>query len=142
MSLISILEDIRKIKSGRKELCQFGITIGAVLSALGGLLLWRGKASYPYFFAFGLLFMGFGAIAPLPLKPLQKAWMAVSVIIGYFMSRAVLTVLFYGILTPIGSLLRIFGKDILDRRISKARPSYWWERPAEGNTKESYENQY
>ncbi len=142
MSLISILEDIRNIRSGKKEVHEFGITMGVILLALGGIALWRHKTTYAYFFTGGILFIIFGVIAPAVLKPLQKAWMAISVVIGFFMSRVVLAVLFYGVITPIGLFMRLFGKDILDERISKGQPSYWRERSAGAKTKESYENQY
>jgi hypothetical protein len=140
--LISILEDIRNIKSGRKELREFGLTIGAVLLLISGLAFWRGKGSGVYLLIFGLLFTGFGMVRPMLLKPLQKAWMAFSAVIGFFMSRVILTALFYVIITPIGVLMRLFGKDVLDERISKGSPSYWRERSVAVKTKESYENQY
>jgi small basic protein len=97
--LISILEDIAKIKSTRKELREFGFTIGAALIVLSGLALWRGKGSCSYLFISGLIFAALGAALPAVLKPLQKAWMAFSVVIGFFMSRVVLAALFYSVKT-------------------------------------------
>ena len=85
--------------------------------------------------------MGFGVVAPQVLKPLQKAWMAFSVIIGFFMSRLILAILFFGVITPIGLLMKLFRQDILGQRIEKSISSYWRERPA-AKAKESYENQY
>ncbi len=140
--MISILEDIVKIRSTRKELREFGFTIGVALIVLAGLALWRGKSSSACLFISGLIFTGFGAALPAVLKPLQKAWMAFSVVIGFFMSRVVLAALFYGIMTPLGLLTKCLGKDILDQRISKGRASYWRERPVGKKAKESYENQY
>ena len=140
--MISILEDIAKIKSTRKELREFGFTIGAVLIVLAGFALWRGKGSSSYLFIFGLIFAGFGAALPSVLKPLQKAWMAFSVILGFFVSRLVLAALFYGVMTPLGLLTKCLGKDILDQRISKDRASYWHERAVAKKAKNSYENQY
>lgn len=140
--MISILEDIRNIKSGKKELREFGLTIGVVLMLISGLALWRGKGSWAYLLMAGLLFTGFGIAAPAPLKPLQKIWMALAAVIGFFMSRVVLAILFYCVVTPIGIVMKLFGKDILDERISKSCPSYWRELPAKVKAKESYENQY
>ena len=140
--MISLLEDIAKIKSTRKELREFGWTIGAALIVLSGLALWRGKGSCSYLFISGLIFAVLGTALPAVLKPPQKAWMVFSVVIGFFMSRVVLAALFYGVMTPLGLLTKCLGKDILDRRISKDRVSYWRERPAGKKAKESYENQY
>ncbi len=140
--MISILEDISKIKSTRKELREFAFTIGVVLIVFSGLALWRGKSSSAYLFISGLIFTALGAALPAVLKPLQKAWMAFSVVIGFFMSRVLLAILFYGVMTPIGLLTKCLGKDILDQRISRDRASYWRERPVGIKAKESYENQY
>lgn len=140
--MISIIEDIRNIRSGRKELREFGLTMGAVLMLVSGLVLWRGKGHSVYFLISGLLFIGFGMVWPALLKPLQKAWMALSAVIGFFMSRVTLSILFYCVITPVGVMMRLFGKDVLDERISRGRPSYWRERPGAVKTKESYGNQY
>ena len=51
-----ISEEIRNIKSGKKELRQFGYTMGIVLGVLGLLFLWRGKEWYPYFIALSVVF--------------------------------------------------------------------------------------
>ena len=140
--MISILEEIRNIKSGRKELREFGITIGVVLVLLAGIALWRGKASFPYLVICGIVFIVSGLAFPAILKPLQKAWMAFAAVMGFVMSRLILTILFFGILTPIALAMKLFGKDLLDERIVKAEPSYWHERPAFEKSKESYKNQY
>ena len=58
------------------------------------------------------------------------------------MSRIILTALFYVGVTPIGIIMRIFGKDMLDEKIDKKRSSYWHDRSAEVKDKKSYENQY
>lgn len=140
--MISILQEILNIKSGRKELREFGITIGAVLLLFAGIALWRGKPSFPYLAICGIILIVSGLAFPAPLKPLQKIWMAFAVVMGFVMSRLILTVLFFGVITPISLLMKVMGKDILGERIVKTEPSYWHERPAIEKPKESYENQY
>ncbi len=140
--MISILEDIRNIKSGRKELREFGITIGVVLLVLCGLALWRGRASFPYFAVSGAGFITLGLIFPAVLRTLQKAWMALAAVMGFFMSRLILAVLFYGVITPIGLLTRLLGKDVLDQRLYTSKASYWIDHDGASKDKESYENQY
>ncbi|MBL7155970.1 MAG: hypothetical protein ISS90_02390 [Candidatus Omnitrophica bacterium] len=137
-----MLEDIRNIKSTKKEHREFGLTIGIILVILGLVALWRGKGLCPYFFVSGAFFIFFALALPGFLKPFQKTWMTFSVVIGFFVSRLILSVLFFAVLTPIGIISRIFGKDILDERIDKTRESYWKEREAEPKDRKSYENQY
>ena len=59
-----IREEIRELKTGIRELRNFGLLVGAVLVALGLLFLLRGKARYPYFIAPGILLLLFGAVFP------------------------------------------------------------------------------
>jgi multisubunit Na+/H+ antiporter MnhG subunit len=138
----AIISEIGRIKSSKKELREFGLTIGAILVILGGVALWRHRPSYPYLLAAGVVFAVSGLLAPAVLKPLQKAWMALAVVMGFFVSRIVLFLLFYAVVTPIGLLTRIMGKDILDQKIDKKRRSYWIERAGPEKAKQSYENQY
>jgi hypothetical protein len=143
MSLIKIiLDEIAHIKSGRKELREFGLTVGIILIVLGGIALWRGKAVYPYLLGIGIFLTAAGLAAPGMLKAPQKVWMGIAVVIGFFTSRVVLTVFFYAVLTPRGMLTRILGKDILDERIDKNASSYWKTRTDGIKDKTSYENQY
>lgn len=137
-----MLDEIKKIKSDRKNLREFGLTIGIILAILGCVALWRGKPSAWYLLPVGLSFMVFGLLLPEVLKPLQKLWMAFALILGFFMSHIILVVLFYAVITPIGLMVKMFGKDILDQRIDKDAVSYWVKRSAAKKTRESYENQY
>jgi len=137
-----MFEEIKDIKSTKDELREFGLTIGIILAILGALMLWRGRPQAPYFLGVGALFIILGLTLWQSLKPLQKAWMTLSIILGFFVSRIILTILFFGVMTPIGLIMKLLGKDILDERIDKSRPSYWHERDAKVKGKKSYENQY
>lgn len=137
-----MIDEIRNIKSGKKELREFGLTIGAILVILGLVAVWRGKNFYPYLLAVGISLIASGLISPGILKIPQKIWMAFAVVIGFFMSRLILSILFYAVITPIGFALRIFGKDILDMRIDRNAATYWKKHEPEMKTRESYENQY
>lgn len=135
-------EEIKKIRSDRKTLREFGLTMGVFLAILGGIAMWRGKPAYPYLLGCGIAFAGMGLAWPQALKPLHKIWMAFSILIGFVMSHLILMALFYAVITPIGLALKLFGKDILDQRIDKKKSSYWIDRALETTAKETYENQY
>lgn len=61
--------------------------------------------------------------------------------LGYVVSSVVLLVLFYGVFTPLGLLLRLWRHDPLGRRAAPAPASYWRERER-GRTPASYFKQY
>jgi multisubunit Na+/H+ antiporter MnhG subunit len=137
-----MIDEIRNIDSSRKALREFGLVVGGVLVLFGAVAMWRGKSLYPYLYAAGGALIIFGAAAPAPLKPLHKAWMALAIVIGFFMSRLLLSVLFYGVMAPTGFLMRLFGKDVLDERMDRKKASYWAPLNPERKTREHYERQY
>ena len=59
------------------------------------------------------------------LKSAYTFWMKLSFIIAWINTRLILIIIFYLIITPIGFAMRLFGVDLLDRKIDKNRLSYW-----------------
>jgi hypothetical protein len=53
---------------------------------------------------------------PVILKPLAIAWHALSKVLGNVMNRIVLTVIFWGVLTPVGLIRRGLGYDPMKRK--------------------------
>lgn len=137
-----ILEEIRNIKSEKKDLRSFGVTFGVIFGILAGALWWKGKDTYSTFAILSLIFFLTGFILPALLKPLQKAWMVFAVVLGWFMTRAILSVLFYAVFTSIGVLSRLFGKNFLDLKLSGLEKSYWIPRESRPFDKSNYEKQF
>ncbi len=137
-----LLEEIKNIKSEKKDLRNFGIVIGIALAILGGMLWWKGKETYFLFIFLSAVFILLGLILPAVLKPLQKAWMMLAVVLGWFMTRVILSVLFYIVFTAIGLISKLFGKEFLDLRLNKTRQTYWIHRKPEEFKKENYERQF
>lgn len=137
-----LIEEIKNIKSDKRDLRNFGITFGIVLGILAGALWWKGKETYIVFLIASTVFFFFGFVLPGLLKPLQKAWMAFAVVIGFFMTKVILSILFYIVFTFIGLGSRLLGKKFLDLKPDKSRKSYWVYRESEPFIKEKYEKQF
>ncbi len=130
-------------KASKSELRKFGVIMSICLAVLGGLFLWRGKDYYWWFFAISTLFLFFGLVLPAVLWPVNRAWMTLSLIMGWFMSRLILIVLFYLVLTPTAALLKMLGKDILNISFTKnGTESYWLPRTTGRSEKGDYERQF
>ena len=136
-----LIEEIKNIKSSKKDLRQFGLTVGIAFCLLGLLLLWRKKEYYSYFFIISATLVSFGLFFPTLLKPIQKAWMTLAVILGWIVTRIILIILFYLVVTPIGILSRLFGKDLLNLKLDKKANSYWIKKTKETD-KARYQNQF
>ncbi len=59
------------------------------------------------------------------LKGLYHVWMRGAQAIGQIFSTLVLTLIFYGLFTPVSLLLKLTRKDLLDQAFDKSRDSYW-----------------
>ncbi len=71
--------------------------------------------------------MSLGAIAllaPRGLRPVHTHWMRVAHALGSFNTRVLLGVVYFVVMTPTGIVMRLLGRDPLDRRLGD-RSSYW-----------------
>jgi len=137
-----MLEEIKNIKSEKSDLRNFGIIIGIVLLIISGFLFWKEKEVFQIFLAMGItLFLTTIAI-PAILKPIYWIWMIFAIILGWFMTRLILSLLFYVVFTSIGLSLRLFGKQFLQFRWKKSKESYWNFRTNEILENKNYEKQF
>ena len=136
-----MIAELNSIKSSRKDLKNFGFTIGFILLIIGAFLFFKEKDSFVYFFSIGSILIILGGITPVILKPIYKIWMIFAVIIGWIMTRIILSVLFFSIITIIGIFTRLLGKDFLNLK-SKNNESYWNIRNKEYELNQDYEKQF
>jgi hypothetical protein len=137
-----IKDDIKNIKGSEKDLLRFGLTVGLILILIAALLFWKHKPSFLYFFPIGLFFVLAGLLTPTLLRPLNKGWMILSILLGWVMTRVILSVLYYIILTPIGIIAKISGKKFLNLKIDKTKESYWEKRIKAEIKPADYERQF
>ncbi|MBA64853.1 MAG: hypothetical protein CMG55_03530 [Candidatus Marinimicrobia bacterium] len=136
-----MIEEIQGITSTKKELRGFGITIGIIFLLITGFLFFKEKESFQIFLYIGGFFIALGLILPRILNPFYLIWMTFAVIFGWVMTRLILSILFYSLITAIGFLARIFGKDFLNLK-STDYESYWNLRDRERELNQDYEKQY
>lgn len=136
-----LIDEIKNIKADIKTLKKFGLTFAILFLILGILFYWRGREDYFYHFIISVLFLISGFV-PLVLKPFHKVWMILALIVGYIMTRVILFILFYLILTPIGIVNKLLGNNFLDLEIDKTRSSYWNYRKEKAFNKADYEKQF
>ena len=136
-----LIEEIKNIQSDKKELKKFGWTFAILFLILGGLFWWRGKNHYFYCFIFSILFL-ICSFVPLILKPFHKIWMTLALVIGYIVTRVILYVLFYFILTPVSVINKLLGNQFLDIKMDKTKESYWNYRKVKAFNKSDYEKQF
>lgn len=137
-----ILADLRAIPSSRKDLRSFGYTVGGFLFILSAFLYWRHGSVSPFWPGVGFVLVLAGYLRPEILKPAQKLWMAIAVVMGFFMSRIILALVFFLVLTPIGLLTRLGGKVHLDTSFRGLKVSTYWRNRSQHSARETYERQF
>jgi hypothetical protein len=127
--MLDLRPDTRKLRQfGATALVAFAI-LGLVLRARGALFgVPLGEAAAPLGLALVALGALSGLFALLWPRGNQPLWVALSVAtfpLGWVLSYLVLALLFYGLLTPLGVVFRLLGRDPLERRFEPDRASYW-----------------
>jgi hypothetical protein len=135
-------EDFQNIKETQKDLRKFGLTVGGVLSVIAFILFYFERPAAIYFVVIGGLLILFGALFPKLLKPLNKIWMSLAIILGYIMSRVIIIILFYLVLTPIGILAKLVGKKFMVLKYDKSAKTYWEKRTIIQKKQIDYERQF
>ena len=116
---------ISRIKITKEEIRKFGIVIGIILLIIGVILLWKRNIYYPILMIIGIfLFVG-GLSIPIILKPIYIIWMIFATIMGWLMTRFILSLLFYGLITPISLIARLMGKKFIYLKGDNINNSYW-----------------
>ena len=83
-----------------------------------------------------------GLIAPTAIRGVYVAWMIAVWPIGWMVSHVLLAVIFYGVMTPIGLILRAIGRDPMRKKLDRAAKTYWITRPAEESDPQQYFRQF
>jgi hypothetical protein len=129
-------------KTERKGLREFGLTVGIAFGVLAALLYWREKAHYVYFVPVSAALILLGLIVPVVLRPIRKGWMTLAAGMGWVMTRVILTILFFGVFTPLSLIARLVGKQFLHVDIDRSAQSYWVYRDRTESGTERLEKQF
>ncbi len=74
-----------------------------------------------------LIFLILGLINSKILTPLNKLWFKFGIFLGKIISPTIMALIFFMVVTPIGLIMRLIGKDLLNLRYNKSK-SYWVEK--------------
>ena len=74
-----------------------------------------------------IIFLTLGLLNSKILTPLNKIWFKFGLLLGSIVSPIVMSIIFFFVVTPISSIMRILGKDILNLKWNNSN-SYWIEK--------------
>lgn len=115
----------------RKDLRVFSLLLIVFGAVVGALLRFKyGSAE----FAMAILIVTgavgvIGALAPPLVRPVYVVWMAAALPIGWTVSHLMMASVFYLVVTPIGLMMSLCGRDPMQRRIDRGAKTYWLTKP-------------
>lgn len=120
----------------------FGFLFTVVFALWGAWWWWRARPSAPYLLAIAVVFALVTLLRADWLAPLNRAWMRLAELLNRIVSPVVLGVLYYGLVTPYGTIMRLLGRDPMHRRFEAQARSYWIPRQPPGPPPDSLSNQF
>jgi hypothetical protein len=124
------------LKPTPRELRQFGFIALAAFGLLGALLYWQvlplarhlggaaGTVAW-VLWVVGLASAALSLVAPRANWPLYAGLMVIAYPIGWVLSHVILGLVFFGLITPLGLIFRLMGRDALHLRSNPRTGSYW-----------------
>ena len=79
------------------------------------------------FLTISIIFLFLGLINSKILTPLNKFWFKFGILLGKLVSPFIMAIIFFLVVTPIGLIMRMLGKDVLNLRYNSNK-TYWIEK--------------
>lgn len=123
----------------KKSLRKFGITMAVACLVIAVLIFVKHRHIMIPVILVSAGFFATGLLTPFLLKPLYCLWMRLAFVLSWVNTRIILLLVFFLIFTPIGLVLKLLRKDLLDRKIDKDKDSYWQRRQKKQFSRIDYE---
>lgn len=135
--------DVDKSKfNNRKEWRKFGVGLSIILAVLAILQLVMSNESGWYTATVAVTVFIVALLIPYLLKPLFILFTYVGFVMGWVMTRLILIILFYLVLTPVSLTAKLLGKSFLALKTDQSRESYWEDISQERRERIEYERQF
>lgn len=124
------------LQTDRKVLRSFGFVMAGASFVIGAWIHWKNNfEASTTVDVLAIVFAGFlllALVAPKLLAPLEWVWMKLAHVLGFIMTRVLLTLVFFLAVTPIGLIFKGLRKDLLGKRFHAKAESYWIEPESDG----------
>ena len=116
----------------------FGIVFCIVFLLIGLYPLLNSEETRLWSIIISLIFILLGLLNSKVLTPLNKIWFKFGIFLGKIISPLIMGIIFFLVVTPIGLIMRLLGKDLLNLRYNENK-SYWIEK---NDPKSKMKNQF
>lgn len=120
----------------------FGWVFTIFFALYGCLPAFRSRPVRWWALAVSGVFLLITLVRPTLLHFANRLWMRLGLLLSKVVNPLITGLLFYVVVTPMGVLLRMMGKDLLRLRWSPQAQSYWIERRPPGPDPKTMSNQF
>ena len=113
----------KEIKTGSNK--SFGIVFFVIFIIVALWPLLKDENIRVWSLIVSIIFLTLGLLNSKILTPFNKLWMKLGILLGAIVSPIVMGVVYFGVITPIGLIMKLFGKDVLNLKIDKNKNTYW-----------------
>ena len=111
-----------KIEIGTNR--NFGIVFFIVFLLIAFYPLLKGNDLRIWSLIISFIFLGLGLINSKILTPLNRLWFKFGLLLGKFISPLIMGIIFFIVVTPVGIIMRLLKKDLLNLKYNK-KETYW-----------------
>lgn len=120
----------------------FGIVFAVVFLIVGLWPLMGGSAPRIWALSIAGVFLAVAIVYPIILAPLNRVWMRFGLLLHKITNPIIMGLVFFVTVTPTALIMRILGKDPLNRKIDRNAQTYWIDRQPPGPAPNSIKNQF
>ncbi len=120
----------------------FGLTFGVVFLIIGLYPWLSGRPVRQWGIGIAVAFVVVALVLPRVLGPLNKVWTRFGLLLHRITSPIILGIMFFGVVTPTGFLMRLLRKDLLKLRMERDASTYWVDRQPPGPRPDTLPNQF
>ena len=107
------------------QLRSFGYTVGGIF---GAIALWpallHNKSPRIGLLLLAVALQSMAVLVPKTLSGAYRGWMLVGHWLGWLNTRLILCVVFYAVVTPLGLIMRLLGKDPMNLKLDQSSSTY------------------
>lgn len=120
----------------------FGQVFAGFFALVAVLPLFKGGELRLWALGLAAVFLVLAYAAPKVLRPLNVVWFKIGMVLHHVVTPVVMGLLFFVVVTPVGALMRLTGKDPMRLKRDPAARSYWIVREPPGPAPDSMKNQF
>ena len=106
----------------------FGLVFFIVFLILGLWPITNGEEIRIWLILLAFIFLILGIMESKLLSPLNRLWFKFGIMLGAIVAPIVMGAIFFIVVTPIGIVMSIIGKDLLNKKHDKKKETYWIKR--------------